>query len=102
MRQIKSSDAAGSLDEVINAAQRDPIEIRSADGTVGVMISREALRRLIGPKPGNDPAMLERLMARNNERFASVFRSLADWEATHEPAAPDEAAAPTPPPAGRA
>lgn len=99
MRQIKSSDAAGSLDEIIDAAQRDPIEIKSAYGKVGVMISHEALKRLIGPKAGIDPALLERLMARNNERFAGVFRSLAEWEATHEPPEPDPA--PTPPPGRR-
>ena len=53
MRQIKSSEAAGSLDEIIDAAQCDPIEIQSADGKVGIMISREALKRLIGPKAGH-------------------------------------------------
>jgi PHD/YefM family antitoxin component YafN of YafNO toxin-antitoxin module len=101
VRQIKSSDAAGSLDEIIDAVQRDPIEIQSADGKVGVMISREALRRLIGPKAGIDPALLERLMARNTERFAETFRSLAEWEATHEPTAPDDVPAPTPQPGRR-
>ncbi len=101
MRQIKSSEAAGSLDEIIDAAQRDPIEIQSADGKVGIMISREALKRLIGPKAGIDPALLERLMARNNERFADTFRSLAKWEAAHESAAADDVPAPTPQPGRR-
>ncbi len=100
MRRLTSSDAAGSLDEIIDAAQRDPIEIQGADGQVGVMISHEALKSLVGPNAGIDRAMLERLMARNMERFGNVFRSLAEWEATHEPPASDSI--PTPPRGRRA
>jgi hypothetical protein len=101
VRRIRSHDAEGSLDEIIDAAQHDPIEIQGADGQVGVMISREALKSLAGPNDGIDRAVLERLMARNMERFGSVFRSLAEWEAAH-PTEPAPTPTPIPPPGRRA
>ena len=101
MRRVQSRDAASDLDEIIDAAQRDPIEIQGADGTIGVMISFEALKRLIARNERVDSTTLERLMARNSNRFAGVFRSLAEWEAANEPPEPESGPCPTPPPGCR-
>lgn len=84
MRRVTADAATLEFDDILDAVQHDPIEITRDGQAVAVMVSPEALRRLIGHKAGAPRAEIDRLMRESLARHGRVYEALAKWEAAHD------------------
>lgn len=86
MRPVDAADAQSNFDSWIDAAQSDPVEIIKDGKLVAVMLSPDALGRLMsrGSPPPN-PGRVDTLMRESIKRHGEVYEALADWERKNEP-----------------
>ena len=85
MRRIVAGQAESELEAVIEAARIEPAEIVHEGVGAAIVLSPAMFQSLMLQARTVSRPELERLMKQSVDRFGQVYRSLAAWEAEHEP-----------------